>query len=80
MISQALLSELQDIVQFAMRQIDRGNGGDSVKSLVQQWRHDSEFDEAVADVRQGLVDDAQGRGKSVAETFASIRQQLGIAE
>lgn len=77
MTSQSLLSDLRDFVQFATRQIDQGQGAESVEALVQQWRRDADFDETIGDVRQGLLDDAQGRGESVAETFASIRLNHG---
>lgn len=80
MASQTLLGELRSFMHFAAQQIDQGQGGQSVEALLERWRRNSEYEEAVADVRQGMIDDEQGRGQSVEETFAAIRQRLGIPE
>lgn len=80
MPNQSIKNDLLDFVKFATRRIERGDGGKSVEDLVQQWRSGSEFAEAVADVRQGLMDDADRRAESVTDAFAEVRRQLGIAE
>ncbi len=37
----------------------------------------ADYHATVADVRQGLVDHAQGRGEPLSQAIADIRQQLG---
>ena len=80
MPSESVKQEFQEFVQFATRSIERGDAGETVEDLVQQWRSDAEYAQAVADVRQGLADDAEGQAESVAQVFAEVRRQLGIAE
>ena len=80
MSSQTIQYELQEFVQFATRRIASGQAARTVEELVQQWRGDSDYLQAIADVRQGIADEAAGRAVSVSEAFASIRGQVGIAE
>ena len=80
MSSPSIKNELQDFVQFATRRVEHGEGGESVEDLVQLWRNETEYAEAVEDVHQGLMDDADGRAEPIADAFATIRRQLGIAE
>ncbi len=80
MSSQTIQFELQQFVQFATRRIASGQTARTVEDLVQQWRGDAESLQAIADVRQGMADDADGRAVSVTEAFANIRRQARIAE
>jgi len=80
MPSHSIQSELQNFVQFATRQIERGDTAESVEALVQQWRDDAESLATVGDVRQGLLDDASGLAEPAANVFAELRHQLGIAK
>lgn len=80
MLTSSITSELQNFVRFATRRIEQGDNAESLEELVEQWRRDSEFVEAVADVRQGLADDAADRAESASTAFADIRRQLGISE
>ena len=80
MSTQSIKNELQDFVQFASHRVERGEACESVEALVQQWRSDAEYSEAVADVRQGLADDAQGKAMPLSDAFADVRRQLGITD
>ncbi len=80
MLGQSLKHDLQDFVQFATRRIEGGVGNESVEDLVLQWRRDSEYAAAVADVRQGLADDVRGQSESVPVVFDDIRRRLEIDE
>lgn len=70
----------QEFLQFAAHRIKHGAGVESVESLVQEWRSDSEFARTVADVRQVLADKAAGLSEPADEAFADIRRQLGQSE
>jgi aspartate/tyrosine/aromatic aminotransferase len=76
----SISQQLQDFFQFATERIETANTDLSLEELVQQWRKDLEHSEAVEDVRQGLIDEADGLAEPVATTFAGIRRQLGMAE
>ena len=80
MSTQSIQYEFLEFVQFATRRIASGQAGETVEDLVQQWRGDADYAQAVADVRQGMADDADGCAVSVSEAFANIRRQVGIAE
>ena len=80
MSSPSIKHELHDFVQFATRHVEHGEACESVENLVQLWRNETEYAEAVEDVHQGLRDDADGRAEPVTDAFANIRRQLGIAE
>ncbi len=80
MQTQSTQSELRDFVQFASRRVESGDDCSSLEELVRQWRQGSEYAEAVADVRQGIIDDAQGRAQPLADAFADVRRKLGIAD
>ena len=40
----------------------------------------SEYAEAVADVRQGIADEAACKAQPLSDAFAEVRRQLGIAD
>lgn len=80
MPSHSIKHELQEFVQFATRRIERGASGESVETLVQEWRTDAEFSQTVADVRQGFEDKAAGLSEPADKVFADIRRQLGLPE
>lgn len=80
MQTQSIQSELRDFVQFASRLVENGDDGSSLEELVRQWRQDAEYNKAVADVRQGIIDDAQGKAQPLADAFADVRRKLGIAD
>lgn len=77
MQTQQIQAELRDFIQFAASQVESGNTRSSIEELVQQWRQPSEFARAVADVRQGMADDAQGKSLPISEAFSDIRKKLG---
>ena len=52
----------------------------SLEELVRQWRLGTEYAEAVADVQQGIIDDAERKAQTIANAFAEIRSKLGIAD
>lgn len=72
--------QLQNFFQFASRRIETGNEVFSLEELFQQWRMDTEYSEAVEDVRQGVIDDADGLAEPVATVFSDIRRHLGITD
>lgn len=80
MQTQSIQSELRDFVQFATRLVECGNNHLSLEELVRQWRLSTEYAEAVADVQQGTIDDAERKAQTSADAFAEIRSKLGIAD
>lgn len=74
----AIQTELRNFVQFATQRVETGELCSSLEELVQQWRRDTEYVETVADVRQGIADDADGKTQPVADAIAEVRQKLGI--
>lgn len=80
MQTNSIQSELRDFVQFASRRVEGGDDRLSLEELVRQWRQDAEYNEAVADVRQGIIDDAQGKAQPLADAFVDVRRKLGIAD
>ncbi len=78
MPSQSIQTELLDFVQFASQRVERGDECSSLEELVRQWRSDTEYAEAVADVRQGIEDDAVGKAQSIEDAFDEVRRKLGI--
>ncbi|WP_146392560.1 hypothetical protein [Allorhodopirellula solitaria] len=78
MSTQSIQTELREFVQFASQRVTRGEECSSLEELVQQWRSDSEYTAAVADVRHGTEADAVGQAKPVDEAFAEIRNDLGM--
>ena len=80
MNTQSIRAELSDFVQFASRQIDIGDERLSMEELVRQWRLTAEYEGAVDDVRQGLIDDAQGKAQPLADAFAAVRLKLGLKD
>ena len=80
MQTQSIQSELRDFVQFASRRVESGDDRSSLEELVTQWRQGIEYAETVADVRQGIIDDAQGKAQPLADAFADVRKKLGIAD
>jgi len=76
----SISQQLQNFFQFATERIETANTDLSLEELVQQWRKDLEHSEAVEDVRQGLIDEADGLAEPVATAFAGIRRQLGFAD
>ena len=77
---QSIQTELRDFVQFASTRVQTGDEGLSLEDLVRQWRQSTEYAQAVADVRQGIADAAQGKAKSISEAFADVRQKMGIVD
>jgi hypothetical protein len=68
--------ELQAFHHYATRKLNNG-GAASIVELAANWEAArAEFDAAVDDVRQGLIDDAAGRGEPVAAVFAELRKEL----
>jgi len=51
MTTHSIQSELQEFVRFASRHVEQGADFSSVEELVKHWRQNSEYSEAVADVR-----------------------------
>ena len=80
MQTQSIQSELRDFVQFVSRRVENGDDRLSLEEFVRQWRLGAEYAEAVADVQQGIIDDAQGKAKPLADAFAEVRRKLGIAD
>jgi len=80
MQTQSIQSELRDFVQFASSRVESGNDRLSVEELVRQWRQTLESTQAVADIRQGVTDAAQGKAQPISDAFADVRRKLGIAD
>ncbi len=80
MQTQSIQSELRDFVQFASRRVEGGDDRLSLEELVRQWRLGTECAEAVADVQQGILDDAEGKAQPLSDAFADVRRKLGIAD
>ncbi len=80
MPTQSIQSELKEFLLFASRIVEQGRGYSSVEELVKQWRQDSEYAAAVADVQQGIVDSAAGKAQSLSDAFAEVRRRLGITD
>ena len=80
MTTHSIQAELQEFVRFASRRAEQGADFSSVEELVKHWRQNSEFTEAVADVRQGILDEAAGKSQPLSEAFAEVRNKLGIAD
>ena len=80
MQTQSIQSELRDFVQFASSRVEGGDDRLSLEELLRQWRLGTEYAEAVADVQQGILDDADGKAQPNSDVFADIRRKLGIAD
>ena len=80
MQTQSIQAELRDFVQFASRRVEGGDNRLSLEELVRQWRLVTECAEAVADVKQGIIDDAQGKAQPLSNAFGDIRRKLGISD
>lgn len=80
MQTQSIQAELRDFVQFASSRVQSGDDDLSVEELVRQWRRATEYAQAVADVRQGVSDAAQGKAQPIPEAFADVRKKLGISD
>ncbi len=80
MITHSIQSELQEFVRFASRHVEQGADFSSVEELVKRWRQNSEYAEAVADVRQGILDEAECKSQLLSDAFAEVRKKLGIAD
>ncbi len=76
---QSIQTELLDFVQFASQRVQSGDESSSLEELVKQWRRDHEYAAAVADVRQGMEDDAAGKAQPIDDAFADMRRKLGIS-
>ena len=80
MTSHSIHSELQEFVRFASHRVEQGADFSSVEDLVKHWRQNSEYAEAVADVRQGIADEAACKAQPLSDAFAEVRRKLGIAD
>lgn len=79
MTSPLIKIELQEFVQFALHHLERGDAGDTVEHLVQQWRNRQETAQLISDIQQGQFDDTQGLAEPAETVMAQIRQQLGVS-
>jgi len=80
MTTNSIQSELQEFVRFASSRVGQGEDFSSVEELVRRWRQNSEYAEAVDDVRQGIEDEASGKSKPLSEVFVEVRRKLGITD
>ena len=80
MTTNSIQSELQEFVRFASSGVGQGEDFSSVEELVRRWRQNSEYAEAVDDVRQGIEDEASGKPKPLSEVFVEVRRKLGITD
>jgi len=80
MTTHSIQSELQEFVRFASRHVEQGADFSSVEELVKHWRQNSEYSEAVADVRQGILDEAACKSQPLSDAFAEVRNKLGITD
>lgn len=75
-----------DQQKFVEAQVATGRFSDSGEviragiDLLRRAAELREYDETVADVRQGIEDFKQGKGQSVSDAFADIRRDLGLAQ
>ena len=61
---QSIQNELLDFVQFASQRVQSCDESSSLEELVKQWRSDHKYAATVADVRQGIEDDAADKANS----------------
>jgi hypothetical protein len=78
--NQSTSNDLVQFVQFAVRHLGSDAPKLSPEELLQQWRANGEYLEAVEDIRRSHEDRAAGRVQSVADAFRDIRRDLGIAK
>ncbi len=75
---QSIQSELRDFVLFASRLVEFGNNRILLEELVRQWRLGTELAETVADVQQGIIDDAERKAQmSERGCVRGYSQQVG---
>ena len=72
------MNEFEDFVLFVVNQMRSGHRTETVEELVRQWRLTSETAGMIADVRQGIADDALGLAYPIEDVFAEIRNMLGV--
>ncbi len=80
MTTHPIQSELQEFVRFASRRVEQGADFSSIEELVKHWRQNSEYTEAVADVRQGIADEVACKSQPLSDAFVEVRRKLGIAD
>ena len=80
MTTHSIQAELQEFVRFASRRVEQGADFSSVEELVKHWRQNSEYAEAIADVRQGILDEAACKSQPLSDAFAEVRHRLGIVD
>ena len=80
MTTHSIQSKLQEFVRFASYRVEQGEDFSSVEDPVKHWRQNSEYAEAVADVRQGIADEAACKAQPLSDAFAEVRRKLGIAD
>jgi hypothetical protein len=72
--------DIQEFSRFASERVDNRDA-ESLVELARLWEAERrEYEETVADVRAGMAEYDAGLGKTVEESFAEIRQQLGLGE
>ena len=70
--------DLRDFARFADEKLGQGEAS-SMVDLAGQWEAQRrEMEETVTDIRKSHEDIAAGRVAQMTQTFAEIRQQLGL--
>jgi len=70
--------DLRSFQRFADGKLENG-GADSLVELAGEWEAQRrEMEDTVADIRESHADIEAGRVASVADTFADVRNQLGL--
>jgi hypothetical protein len=72
--------DIHEFSRFASESVD-ARETESLVELARLWEAERrEYEETVADIRQGVADYDAGLGKPVNESFAEIRRELGLSE
>jgi hypothetical protein len=72
--------DLADFNHFATGKLSAGCT-ESIVELARQWEWERrEFDETVAELREGIADMEAGKGRLFSESMAELRQRLGIPD
>ena len=75
-MSQVLTTEIQTLIATQMA---TGRYASEEALLLRALRTLADYDEAVADIQEGIRDEAAGRMRPLDEVDAEIRQRLGFA-
>lgn len=73
-------SELLSFYEYLGQHLHTSQSEVSPEELLRTWRSREETEQVVSDVEQGRADYEAGRGVSVEQAFANVREKLGRAQ